>query len=156
MQSLQIYYIIKGLQMLRISLIHLEKQKYSMKIYVDADSCPKPIKKILFRLAHRTGIIILFVANRAIIAPRLTNIKTIEVGKGIDKADEYILDACAAPGGKTMQLSAAGADVTAVDISDVRVSKLNENLTRTSLDANIIISDSVSYTHLTLPTKRIV
>ena len=63
-----------------------------MKIYVDADSCPKPIKKILFRLAHRTGIIILFVANKAIIAPRLTNIKTIEVGKGIDKADEYILE----------------------------------------------------------------
>lgn len=51
------------------------------------------------------------------------------------------LDLCAAPGGKTMQLSAAGADVTAVDISDVRVSKLKENLTRTSLDANIIISD---------------
>ena len=63
-----------------------------MKIYVDADSCPKPVKKILFRLAHRTGIIILFVANKAIIAPRLTNIKTIEVGKGIDKADEYILE----------------------------------------------------------------
>ena len=63
-----------------------------MKIYVDADSCPKPIKKILFRLAHRTGIIILFVANKAIIAPRLTNIITIEVGKGIDKADEYILE----------------------------------------------------------------
>ena len=51
------------------------------------------------------------------------------------------IDLCAAPGGKTMQLSAAGAYVTAVDISDVRVSKLKENLTRTSLDANIIISD---------------
>jgi len=51
------------------------------------------------------------------------------------------LDLCAAPGGKTMQLSTAGAYVTAVDISDVRVSKLKENLTRTSLDANIIISD---------------
>ena len=63
-----------------------------MKIYVDADSCPKPIRKILFRLAHRTGIIISFVANKAIIAPRLTNIKTIQVGKGIDKADEYILE----------------------------------------------------------------
>ena len=51
------------------------------------------------------------------------------------------LDLCAAPGGKTMQLSAGGAYVTAVDISDVRVSKLKENLSRTSLDATIIISD---------------
>ncbi len=49
------------------------------------------------------------------------------------------LDLCAAPGGKTMQLSAAGAYVTAVDISDVRASKLRENLSRTSLDANIVI-----------------
>ena len=63
-----------------------------MKIYVDADSCPKPIKKILFRLANRTKITITFVANRPMSAPRLNNIKTIEVSRGIDKADEYILE----------------------------------------------------------------
>ena len=63
-----------------------------MKIYVDSDACPKPIKKILFRLANRTGIFIAFVANRPITAPRIANIKTIEVGQGIDKADEYILE----------------------------------------------------------------
>ena len=63
-----------------------------MKIYVDADACPKPIKKILFRLANRTGISVVFVANRPITTPRLANIKTIEVGPGIDKADDYILE----------------------------------------------------------------
>ncbi len=63
-----------------------------MKIYVDADACPKPIKKILFRLANRTGISVVFVANRPITTPRLANIKTIEVGPGIDQADDYILE----------------------------------------------------------------
>ena len=63
-----------------------------MKIYVDADACPKPIKKILFRLANRTGISVVFVANRTITTPRLANIKNIEVGPGIDKADDYILE----------------------------------------------------------------
>ena len=51
------------------------------------------------------------------------------------------LDLCAAPGGKTMQMAAAGAHVTAVDISEIRSSKLRENLTRTSLEAKIVISD---------------
>ena len=63
-----------------------------MEIYVDADACPKPIKKILFRLANRTGISVVFVANRTITTPRLANIKNIEVGPGIDKADDYILE----------------------------------------------------------------
>ena len=63
-----------------------------MEIYVDADACPKPIKKILFRLANRTGISVVFVANRPITTPRLANIKNIEVGPGIDKADDYILE----------------------------------------------------------------
>ena len=40
-----------------------------------------------------------------------------------------------------MQMAAAGAHVTAVDISENRSSKLKENLTRTSLKAKIVISD---------------
>ena len=46
---------------------------------------------------------------------------------------ERVLDLCAAPGGKTMQLAAAGADVTALDVSEERPGRLAENLGRTGL-----------------------
>jgi 16S rRNA (cytosine967-C5)-methyltransferase len=51
------------------------------------------------------------------------------------------LDLCAAPGGKTMQLAAAGFDVTAVDASESRLARLSENLARTGLEARIVASD---------------
>ena len=47
-----------------------------------------------------------------------------------------VLDLCAAPGGKTMQLAAMGADVTALDVSDARLDRLRENLSRTGLAAH--------------------
>ena len=56
--------------------------------------------------------------------------------------DEQILDLCAAPGGKTMQLAAAGAQVTAVDDSAPRMSRLKENLTRTQLRAKTLVKDA--------------
>lgn len=51
------------------------------------------------------------------------------------------LDACAAPGGKTAQLSAAGLQVTAVDISEHRLKRLAENLKRLNLSANTVTAD---------------
>ncbi len=51
------------------------------------------------------------------------------------------LDVCAAPGGKTMQLAAAGASVTAIEISRERATKLKNNLNRTNLMAEIIVED---------------
>jgi len=58
---------------------------------------------------------------------------------------EKILDLCAAPGGKTMQLAAAGADVTAVDLSKGRMSRVDENLTRTRLTAKTVVSDAFEF-----------
>ena len=63
-----------------------------MKIFVDADACPKPIKQILYRLADRTRIEIIFVANRSLDLPRLPTLKAIRVQSGFDKADDYILE----------------------------------------------------------------
>lgn len=62
-----------------------------------------------------------------------------------DVAGKRVLDLCAAPGGKTMQLAAAGADVTAVDISRPRLKTLTENLARTGLSARIIAADIVRW-----------
>ncbi|MGR3507842.1 MAG: RsmB/NOP family class I SAM-dependent RNA methyltransferase [Sulfitobacter sp.] len=55
---------------------------------------------------------------------------------------EAVLDLCAAPGGKTMQLAAAGAQVTAVDNSGQRMQRLKENLARVHLPAKTIVSDA--------------
>jgi len=49
-----------------------------------------------------------------------------------------IVDLCAAPGGKTAQLAAAGLDVTAIDRSPARMKRLSENLDRLGLKAEMI------------------
>lgn len=56
-----------------------------------------------------------------------------------------VLDLCAAPGGKAMQLAAAGADVTALDISDDRLGRLRENLERTKLKAKVIAANLLKW-----------
>ena len=55
------------------------------------------------------------------------------------------LDICAAPGGKTMQLAAAGAQVTALDISERRLARVRENLDRTGLAAGIVATDALNW-----------
>ncbi|MEM5544536.1 RsmB/NOP family class I SAM-dependent RNA methyltransferase [Sulfitobacter sp. AS92] len=58
------------------------------------------------------------------------------------KEGERVLDLCAAPGGKTMQLAAAGAEVTAVDQSHPRMQRVKENLTRVGLKAKTLTKDA--------------
>ena len=55
-----------------------------------------------------------------------------------------MLDLCAAPGGKTMQLAAAGHSVTAVDLSKSRLGRLRENLDRTHLHATLVEADALA------------
>lgn len=55
------------------------------------------------------------------------------------------LDLCAAPGGKTMQLAAAGWRVTALDNAETRMKRLSENLARTGLNAEIVIADALDW-----------
>jgi 16S rRNA (cytosine967-C5)-methyltransferase len=52
-----------------------------------------------------------------------------------------MLDLCAAPGGKTMQLAAAGWSVTALDLSAKRMALLESNLERTGLQAETVVAD---------------
>ncbi|OYU15395.1 MAG: SAM-dependent methyltransferase [Alphaproteobacteria bacterium PA4] len=58
---------------------------------------------------------------------------------------ESVLDLCAAPGGKTLQLAAAGAEVTAVDVSDARLERVRENLARTGLSATLAAGDALRW-----------
>lgn len=53
-----------------------------------------------------------------------------------------VLDLCAAPGGKTLQLAAAGWQVASLDVSDKRMGRVRDNLERTGLSAEIVIADA--------------
>jgi 16S rRNA (cytosine967-C5)-methyltransferase len=57
-----------------------------------------------------------------------------------------VLDLCAAPGGKTMQLAAAGHRVTALDRSESRLRRLADNLARTGLAATTMVADALEWT----------
>jgi len=62
---------------------------------------------------------------------------------------KLVLDLCAAPGGKTLQLAAMGAQVTALDRSEKRLKRLEENLKRTKLAADIICADGLEWDNKT-------
>jgi 16S rRNA (cytosine967-C5)-methyltransferase len=58
---------------------------------------------------------------------------------------ERVLDLCAAPGGKTLQLAATGAEVTALDISAPRMARVEANLARTGLAARTVVADALEW-----------
>ena len=60
-------------------------------------------------------------------------------------AGRYVLDLCTAPGGKTLQLAAAGWQVTAIDASGRRLERVEQNLKRTGLSAKIIVGDALHW-----------
>ncbi|MCX7302657.1 MAG: methyltransferase domain-containing protein [Rhodobacterales bacterium] len=61
------------------------------------------------------------------------------------QAGETVLDLCAAPGGKTLQLAAAGAHATALDLSESRLRRVTENLARTGLSAEVVAADALTW-----------
>jgi 16S rRNA (cytosine967-C5)-methyltransferase len=58
---------------------------------------------------------------------------------------ETVLDLCAAPGGKALQLAAAGASVTAIDRSGQRLGRLTDGLARTGLEAEVVTADAETW-----------
>ena len=62
-----------------------------MKIWVDADACPVVIKEILFRAAIRTQTTVVLVANQSLKTPPSPYIKSIQVLRGFDVADNEIV-----------------------------------------------------------------
>jgi len=63
----------------------------------------------------------------------------------VARPGERVLDLCAAPGGKTLQLAAAGAQVTALDLSESRMARLRDNLTRCGMTAETVVADALDW-----------
>ncbi|WP_300619899.1 YaiI/YqxD family protein [Dokdonella sp.] len=62
-----------------------------MKLWVDADACPKVVKEILYRAAERERVELILVANRPLAVPRSLFIRSRTVEAGLDVADRAIL-----------------------------------------------------------------
>jgi uncharacterized protein YaiI (UPF0178 family) len=61
-----------------------------VKIWVDADACPREVKELLYRAADRLSIATVFVANGNLTLPRSPHLSTVRVGAGLDVADRYV------------------------------------------------------------------
>jgi len=62
-----------------------------MQIWVDADACPGVVKDILYRAADRTGVELTLVANQPLHTPSSANIRSLQVPRGFDVADDEIV-----------------------------------------------------------------
>jgi 16S rRNA (cytosine967-C5)-methyltransferase len=62
-----------------------------------------------------------------------------------DVGGRTVIDLCAAPGGKTAQLAATGADVIAVELSDRRAARLRSNLARLQLETQVAVADALAW-----------
>jgi len=61
-----------------------------MKIWIDADACPGPVRDIVLRASRRVGIPVTLVANRPLQLPRSPLIAAVQVSQGLDEADHYL------------------------------------------------------------------
>ncbi len=63
-----------------------------MTLWVDADACPGPIKELIIRAARRLKIVTVFVANKYISVPELSNISSRRIGMDPEAVDQYIIE----------------------------------------------------------------
>ncbi len=61
-----------------------------MKIWIDADACPVPVREMVLRASIRTQTELIFVANSPLPVKRTALVKTVQVSQGFDVADNYI------------------------------------------------------------------
>jgi uncharacterized protein YaiI (UPF0178 family) len=67
-----------------------------MKIWVDADACPRAVKEILFRMAERTKTAVTLVTNQPLYLQDSAFVSLLQVPQGPDVADDEIAARCAA------------------------------------------------------------
>jgi len=61
-----------------------------MRIWVDADACPGAVRDIVLRAAERLQVPTVFVANKRLALPRSEYVSSVQVGAGLDVADQHI------------------------------------------------------------------
>lgn len=62
-----------------------------MRIYIDADACPKPAREVLYKAATRCQLELILVANQVLQIPAAPNIRLLQVSHGFDEADKEIV-----------------------------------------------------------------
>jgi uncharacterized protein YaiI (UPF0178 family) len=63
-----------------------------LRIWIDADACPNPIKDVVFRASKRLLIPVTLVANHVLPTPPSRLVNAVRVAQGFDVADHYLLD----------------------------------------------------------------
>lgn len=64
-------------------------------LWIDADAAPRAVKEVVYRASERLGLRVVLVANNAQHIPRSRHISQVVVGKGLDVADDHIVEHCA-------------------------------------------------------------
>lgn len=67
-----------------------------LKIWIDADACPRVIKEIVFRASERLNLPVILVANKSLSKHNSRLVESIVVADGFDVADDHIAEHCAA------------------------------------------------------------
>lgn len=62
-----------------------------MRIFIDADACPRPIKEVIYNIAKNRSCEVIFVTNQFLSLPILANLKLLQVNHGFDAADNEIV-----------------------------------------------------------------
>lgn len=61
-----------------------------MRVWIDADACPRDVKEIVFRSSRKRRFPVTLVANRLQAVPKVAWITSVQVAQGFDVADDYI------------------------------------------------------------------
>lgn len=61
-----------------------------MRLWVDADACPRETKELIFRATERLAVPTVLVANAALFVPRQSHVSTVQVAKAFNAADAHI------------------------------------------------------------------
>ena len=112
-------------------------------IWVDADACPGVLRDVLFRAAERTRTRLTMVANKALRVPPSKYVRTLQVERGFDVADDRIV-ASLAPGDLVVTNDiplAAQAIARGAKVLDMRGSTLDSNTIADRLSMRDLLSE---------------